>query len=121
MNAKFFKLSRHPLRPLDASGANGRQTGIERRIAFIEGEPENVNLQRFPLNGNFNAVNKGHSGLIGCSACRNKAAKIIVIGQRKHLDTVCGRPTGDFGRRQRTVGGSGMAVKIGVEHGGKKA
>ena len=43
-----------------------------------------------------------------------------MIGQRQHVDAVCGRAAGNVGRRQETVRAGGMAVEIAVEHGNRQ-
>jgi hypothetical protein len=78
-------------------------------------------LHRFPLDGDLNPINESHSGFFGDCACCSKATQIIVIGQRQHLNAIGKRPAGDVSRRQKAVGGRGVTMKIGVEHGGQRA
>jgi hypothetical protein len=90
---------------------------FQRRIGTVEGKPQNVDLQRLPLDRDFHAVDKRHAHGVCSRTRRRQAVKVIVVGQRQHLHTVRGRTTGNFGRGQETVRTGGMAVEIAVEHG----
>ena len=56
--------------------------------------------------------------LFGDNPRRRQPAQIVMVGQRQQLDGIPRRALHHFGGRKQTIGGPGMRMKIGDEHGG---
>ena len=112
LDADFFKLGRHALRTPDPARTDRQQPRVQRSIAIVKIQPDDVNLQTAPFDRNFDPVDEQHPGLKGNGTRVRQAFHIIVIGQRQNVDTVFGRSTRDLGWRQKPVRRGGMAVKV---------
>jgi hypothetical protein len=83
----------------------------------IESEAQQVDLQRFPFDRDFNAIDEGHADFVGRCPGEGQAFEVVMVGQGQQVDAVAGRPTGDRVRRQQAVRADGMTVKIAVQRG----
>ena len=116
------KLFTHALRAMRAAGPYGLETLAQGGAVGVDAERHDVQRDVTPAYRELGAVDEAHSRFLRGRARFAKAAGLIVIGQRQHVDAARARPSGDFRRLEQTVGIGRVAVQIVAQrHGVPKA
>ena len=95
--AFFLQFGRNRRQPLQPSFTHLCQQRLQRRIVFIEIQPDDVHAAAAPGNGNLHTVNQADAALRRFGACFGQAAGVVVVGQRQHGTAVGMRQPHHFG------------------------
>ncbi|GIX26466.1 MAG: hypothetical protein KatS3mg123_0347 [Burkholderiales bacterium] len=106
--------------PLPAPGPQAGQTGRKLGVGRIDPQAHHVDGLGAPGDRHLDALNQGDPPGPGSLPRRGKPSQLVVIGQRQHLHSPCGRPAYHLGGRQYAVRSRGVAMEIDGGHGNGK-
>lgn len=87
-----------------ATAARRGQSGLQLRVVGIDPKSDHMYRMAAPCGGYFYAVNQRELHVIGGSARRREAARVIMVGQRQNGEAARGRACNQCLGRQRSVG-----------------
>ena len=106
----------HAMRTFRASGTDGLQPRRQVGMRGIDAQADDMHRLPAPADGNFHPGNETHSSRVGGGPGLGQAGNVVMVGQGENVDAIGRRTCHHLARGQNTVGNTGMAMQIDIEH-----